>query len=69
MSYNRLQLQFIESYLREGVNGTEFRALKDELYRQGFREIEVIEMLVAAQLYGNLENFYRKHPELALVAF
>jgi len=68
MSNHSLRLQFIETYLREGVGGQQFQTLKDELYQRGLREIDVIELLVAAQLYGSLENFYRKHPELEPIA-
>lgn len=60
---NNLRMQFIEVYLRDGVNSPQYRALKDELYQQGATWLEIVELHIAANLYGNLDNFYRKQPQ------
>jgi hypothetical protein len=59
MSSN-LQKQFIEAYLRDGADSQQFNMIKAELYRQGLSRLEVIELIIAANLFGSLENFYRK---------
>jgi hypothetical protein len=64
MVNNNVRLQFIESYLRDGDKSAEYQNLKHSLYQQGANQMDVIEILVTAQLYGNLENFYRKNPAL-----
>ena len=59
---NNLRLQFIETYLREGADSEKYENIKGSLYQQGAKQIDVIELIVTAELYGNLDNFYRKHP-------
>jgi hypothetical protein len=62
MPNNNLRLQFIETYLREGAESQNYENLKGSLYQQGAKQMDVIEMIVTAELYGNLDNFYRKNP-------
>ena len=62
MSNNNLRLQFIETYLREGAESQNYENLKGTLYQQGAKQMDVIELIVTAELYGNLDNFYRKNP-------
>lgn len=64
MVNNNMRLQFIESYLRDGDKSEEYQNLKSSLYQQGANQMEVIEILVTAQLYGSLDNFYRKNPAM-----
>ena len=62
MPNNNLRLQFIETYLREGAESETYENLKGSLYQQGAKQMDVIELIVTAELYGNLDNFYRKNP-------
>jgi hypothetical protein len=62
MPTNNLRLQFIETYLREGAESENYENLKGTLYQQGAKQMDVIELIVTAKLYGNLDNFYRKNP-------
>jgi hypothetical protein len=62
MPNNNLRLQFIETYLREGAESQNYENLKGSLYQQGAKQMDVIELIVTAELYGNLDNFYRKNP-------
>ena len=62
MLNNNLRLQFIETYLREGAESQNYENLKGSLYQQGAKQMDVIELIVTAELYGNLDNFYRKNP-------
>ena len=62
MPNNNLRLQFIETYLREGAESQNYENLKGTLYQQGAKQMDVIELIVTAELYGNLDNFYRKNP-------
>lgn len=59
---NALRLKFIETYLREGASSDNYNVVKQELYRTGFNRSQIVTMLVEGELYGNLDNFYRKHP-------
>lgn len=62
MQKDNLRLQFIETYLREGAESQNYENLKGTLYQQGAKQMDVIELIVTAELYGNLDNFYRKNP-------
>jgi hypothetical protein len=57
---NKLRKQFIENYLRYGADSEQFKAVKEELYNQGASRAEIVELVIAANLYGNLENFRAK---------
>lgn len=59
-----LNLKFIESYLREGAKSNTYVDLKRQLYSQGYTKEQVVTLLVESDLYGNLDNFYRRHPGL-----
>ena len=62
MLKDNLRLQFIETYLRDGAESQNYENLKSTLYQQDAKQMDVIELLVTAELYGNLDNFYRKNP-------
>ena len=55
-----IRKQFIEAYLLYGADSPQFNAVKDELYKQGASRAEIVELIIAANLYGNLDNFRRK---------
>ncbi len=63
-SKNTLRLKFIESYLRDGADSDKYSQLKQELYRNGHNRSQVVSMLVEGGLYGNLDNFYHRHPSI-----
>lgn len=64
LTEKNIKLQMIESYLTEGFNSEQFNLLKQEMYRRGYRRTEVIEQIIAARLYGDVDGFYRRHPEM-----
>lgn len=57
---SKLEKQFIETYLRDGTESQQFNTIKEELYQRGFSRLEIIELIIAAHLFGSLENFCRK---------
>lgn len=59
-----LSLNFIETYLREGADSDKFSDMKKQLYQRGYNRNQVVELIVAGSLYGNLDNFYRRHPNM-----
>lgn len=64
MLNNNLRHQFIETYLRYGEKSEAYQNLKRSLYQQGASKMDIIELVITARLYGNLDNFYRKNPQM-----
>lgn len=61
----QLKLLLIETYLRCGTKSEEYRAVREALYARGFTQEEVVTLLVAGEIYHDVNRFYEKHaPQL-----